>query len=137
MIWESAQNPADLPEDIFFPDNTMRTGSVVSYPVFQAVRYCPVHILYHGVNDTLRLYDNLDLIHRYIKQPLCFDHFQSFVDHRGRVDCDLASHLPIRMLQGIFYLDMKKLFPLFPSKWSAGRCEQDLMQRLVLSSLQD
>ena len=51
------------------------------------------------MDDRLRVNDHIDLIGRHAEQPVCLDHLQAFVHQGRRVDRDLASHPPRRMLQ--------------------------------------
>ena len=60
--------------------------------------HCSVHILYHRMDHTLRLYNHLHIINIHIKKPSGFHHFQSFIDHGRRIDRNLTSHRPVRML---------------------------------------
>ena len=86
------------------------------------------------MNDTLWLYHDLDMIQLHIKEPFCFHHFQTFVDKRCRVNRNLLSHRPVRMLQRILHFDMFQIFPLLSTERSAGRCDQQFVDlSLILS----
>ena len=58
------------------------------------------------MDDRLRLYNNLNIVYLYIEQPFCLNDFQSLIDHGRRIDRNLPSHRPVRMLQSIFHLDV-------------------------------
>ena len=54
------------------------------------------------MDDRLRVDNDLDLIGADTKQPPGFDDFQCLVHHGGRVDGDLATHIPSRVVQSLF-----------------------------------
>src|SRR5437763_16003647 len=53
-----------------------------------------------------------------------FNHFESLIKQRGRIDRDLRAHVPGWMFQRLFYCDLRKLlgwcFPKRPT-----RCRKD------------
>src|SRR2546423_9850798 len=53
-----------------------------------------------------------------------FNHFESLIKQRGRIDCDLRAHVPGWMFQRLFHCDLRKLlgwcFPKRPT-----RCRKD------------
>ena len=53
----------------------------------------------HGMDDTLRVDDYLDLVEGHSKQPACLDDFQALVHQGGGIDGHLGPHVPIGMLQ--------------------------------------
>ena len=61
-----------------------------------------VDVFHHRMHDALRVYDHLDAGHFDVEEPTSLDHFQAFVEERGRIDGDLATHDPRRMLEGLF-----------------------------------
>ena len=90
-----------------------------------------VNILYGGVDDGLRLYDDLDLIDGYIEKPAGFEDLEALIDHRRGVDRDLPSHRPVRVLERILLRLPAKLVPLLSTEWSAGGREQDLFDGVM------
>jgi len=61
---------------------------------------------HHGVDDALWMDDDLNLVRRHVEEPPGFNDFQAFVGHGGGVDGDLGSHVPVRVLQGLFQSDI-------------------------------
>jgi hypothetical protein len=53
------------------------------------------------VDDALAVHDDLDAVHRDVEQPVRFDHLEALVHERGRVDGDLAAHIPRRVTQRV------------------------------------
>ena len=51
------------------------------------------------MDDALRMHDHVDLLHRHAEKPARLDHLQALVEKRGRIDGDLAAHVPGRMLE--------------------------------------
>ncbi len=51
------------------------------------------------MDDRLRMHDNLHLLRRQAKQQVSLDEFEPLVHHRGRIDGDLVTHVPIGMGQ--------------------------------------
>jgi hypothetical protein len=53
----------------------------------------------HAMNDRLRVHQHLNLVRRQIEKVISLNHFKAFVHQRRRIDRDLRTHRPIRMLQ--------------------------------------
>ena len=53
------------------------------------------------VDDALRMDQHLYLIGFDAEEPFGLDHLETLVHHRGRVDGDLGTHVPCRVLQGV------------------------------------
>ena len=71
---------------------------------------------------------HIDLILGDIEQPAGLDDLEGLVHHGCRIDCNLGSHLPRRMCQGIFDADLFELFRgPFTKRTSAG-CQDDALQ---------
>ena len=66
--------------------------------------------LYHRVDDALRLNDDFDAVIGHVKQPVRFDDFQAFIEHRRRVNRNLAAHIPCRMLEALLYRNGREFF---------------------------
>ena len=59
----------------------------------------------HGtMHDALRMNQHLYLLGRNAKEPLCFCHLKPLVHQRSRVDGNLGTHIPGRMLEELLYL---------------------------------
>ena len=56
----------------------------------------------HGVDDALRVDDDIDASHFDIEEPAGLDHFEAFVEERGGVDGDFAAHVPRGVFEGLF-----------------------------------
>ena len=54
-----------------------------------------------GVDDALRVDDDLDRVVADIVQPVCLDDLQALVGERRRVDRDLGAHRPGRVAEGL------------------------------------
>src|SRR5581483_3917984 len=53
----------------------------------------------HSMNDRLRMNENVDLFRGQTKQACRLDYLETLIHHRCRIDCDLLSHAPVRMLE--------------------------------------
>ena len=53
-----------------------------------------VYELHHRVHDALRVDDHVHARHRHVEEPARLDHLQPLVEQRGRVDGNLAAHIP-------------------------------------------
>src|ERR1051325_8184326 len=62
------------------------------------------------MNDTLRMDDYRNALHFDVKKPASFDHFESLIEERCRVDGDFPAHDPGRMFQSAFDGDAGKFF---------------------------
>ena len=60
-----------------------------------------------------------------IKEPACFDEFESFVGHGGGVNGDFCTHRPIGMLFGLLWGDVVELVNWSVSTGSSGSGEDD------------
>ena len=73
----------------------------------------------HGMDRALRLYHNSDLIVGHGKEMMRLDHFEAFIHERGRIDRNLATHVPRRMAERLFNRDILKVGCLPPAKGAA------------------
>src|SRR5690625_7880405 len=71
------------------------------------------------------MYHRENLINLQIEKPFRFDNFQSLIDHRRRVDSNFRTHLPVRMVQGIFDTDRFHLFPGKVTERATACCDND------------
>ena len=83
----------------------------------------------HGMNQALRLDYDLYLIKINSEQPLCLNHFKSFIYHGCRIYRYLLTHCPVRMLQCLFHGNILHLL-FFPSAERTTRCRQKNLFRL-------
>ena len=61
------------------------------------------------MDDTLRMDINRYFLRWQIKKPTCFNYFQSFIHHRGRINGNFLTHAPVWVVQGIFYRNVRQL----------------------------
>ena len=54
-----------------------------------------------GMDDTLRMDQDLDIFDCNIKEPFRLDNFKALVHQCCRVDRYLFSHIPVRMIEGL------------------------------------
>jgi len=59
----------------------------------------------HRMDDALGVDDDLDAVHADVEEPAGLNHFEAFVEERGGVDGDLASHDPGGVFEGLFECD--------------------------------
>ena len=85
-----------------------------------------VQIFHHAVNDALRVDENFDPFGGDIKDPPCLYNLKTFVHHGGRINSDLGSHLPSRVVQGHLGGDSGQGFLALSEKRSAGSGEDHL-----------
>src|SRR5207247_5271430 len=77
----------------------------------------------HGMNNALRMDDDLDALHLDVEKPMGFDHFQALVEERRGIDCDLRSHVPGWMFQRLLWCDRIEIFSRrFPKR--SARCRE-------------
>ena len=72
------------------------------------------------MNNALRMNDHLYLLGLQIKQPSGFNHFKSFIHQCGRINSDFSSHIPVRMLQGMFPFYIDQIIGLSSKKRTTG-----------------
>ena len=65
------------------------------------------------MDDALRMNNDFHPRHLDTKEPMRLDHFEPFIEERGRIDRDLWSHTPGRMFQRLFRCDRGELFAAF------------------------
>ena len=63
----------------------------------------------HGMNNTLRLYEHMDILRFNIKKPLCLNNFQTFIYHCRRIRCNLVPHRPLRVRQRLLHRHLLQL----------------------------
>ena len=76
------------------------------------------------VHHRLRVHQNVNLVGRQREQMVRLNNLKAFVHQRCRVDCDLRTHRPVRMLQRLFRRRRIDCF-LRPSSKRSARCRQD------------
>ena len=64
-----------------------------------------VHVLHQRMHDALRMYDHLDLRRFHAEQQAGLDQLEPLVHQGGRIDRDLAAHVPARMGAGLLRRD--------------------------------
>src|SRR5208337_2625825 len=83
------------------------------------------------MDDALRMDEDNDLFNGDIEKPVGLYDLQSFVHQGGRIDGDLFSHRPARVVQGFFYGDLMK-----PGKGRVperpSRCREDKAMDILL-----
>src|SRR5438067_798665 len=79
----------------------------------------------HGMNDTLRVDDDLDTAHLDAEKPVRLDHFQAFVEQRCGIDGNLRSHVPGRVFQRLLWCNGIELRSRRLSKRPARCSEND------------
>lgn len=61
----------------------------------------------HGVDDALRVDDDIHALHWDIKEPAGLDHFEALVEKGCGVDGDLAAHVPGGVFEGLCRRDSR------------------------------
>ena len=69
----------------------------------------------------------LYFISRYTKEPFSLNHLETFVHQRCRVNGNLRSHIPCRVLESIGSSDMLQLFMGKSTEWSTRTSEKNLL----------
>ena len=95
-----------------------------------------VHELYHGMDDTLRLYHDLNIFWFHTKEPAGLHHFQSLIDQSCRINGNLSSHGPVGMLQCILHLDIFQFFFFLSEERAAGCRQKNLLQLILMLTVQ-
>ena len=67
------------------------------------------------------------MIQIHIKQPSGFHNLQTFIYQGCGIYCDLLSHYPVRMLQGICKRHMFQFFSFSSTEGTTGSCDQKLL----------
>ena len=75
------------------------------------------------------------MIQIYIKKPSRFHNLQTFIYQCSRIDCNLLSHYPVWMLQGIFQSYFLKVSCFLSTERTAGGSDQQFMYLLSLLSV--
>ena len=99
-----------------------------------------VTILHHGMDNTLAMDHHIDGIIGNIKQIMCFDHLKALVHHGSGINGNASAHVPVGMLQGFLYRDIRKLCTAAVTKAPATRRNNQLIylfQRIPLQALED
>ena len=92
-----------------------------------------VNQLNHGMDHTLRVDHNLNVIRRHAEQMHGLDKFQTLVHHRGAVDGDFCPHIPVRMADCLLRRDVFQLASRSAAEGAAGTGEQDFLQLTLFS----
>src|SRR3989442_3733315 len=92
--------------------------------------------LHHRVHHRLRMNDDVDLIGADAEEPMRLDHLEALVHQRRRIDRDLASHPPGRMLQRLFGGDARQLGRRAAAKRSARCGEHEALDLAASVSMQ-
>ena len=99
-----------------------------------------VLIFHHGVDDALRVDQDLDAGGVDVKEPAGLDDLQPLVDQGRGVDRDLGAHGPGGVLEGVFGPDVLQ-FLRGPSAEGAARCREpdlrDPVARLSVEALEN
>ena len=88
------------------------------------------------MNDGFRLYDDIYLAYRLPEEPFCLNHLKPFVHHGGRVDSDLRSHIPVRVLQSIVFCRFLNPALIPRPEWAARCSEMDFGNFIALGAEQ-
>src|SRR6185437_3034390 len=92
------------------------------------------------MDDALRVNHYLYLLRLEVEQPLRLDHLEPFIHEGGRIDGDLCTHAPVRMLEGMIPFDVDQEIGFLAEEGSAGSRENDLFDaaaRLANETLKD
>src|SRR2546422_6480716 len=73
----------------------------------------------------LRMNYHVDLVRAHPKEPACFDDFEAFVHHRGRINGDAVSHAPVGMRKRLFDRDVRQRGQRRLSKRTARRRSEE------------
>ena len=82
----------------------------------------------HGVHDTLRVHDDLDVVVVDAKQVVRLNHLQAFIHQRGAIDGDLLAHAPVRVLERVTHARGGERGHAPVSEGAAARCQDDATQ---------
>ena len=93
--------------------------------------------LNHGMNNALRVHDDLKVLDRHVKKPVRLNQLKTLVHHRGGVDRDFWTHFPVRVLERLDDADGPHALQRPVAKRPAGGRQQDTAQRRSLLILQD
>ena len=96
---------------------------------------CAILIFHRGMDNALRMHQNLNLIYIYIKQPFRLHHFQALIHQRCRINRNLLAHVPVRVRQCIRRRYMLQLLAFFATEGAAGGCQQNTRNAVVCISL--
>ena len=92
------------------------------------------------MDNTLAMDHHIDCIVRNIKQIMCFDHLKALVHHGSGINGNASAHVPVGMLQGLLYGDIRKLSTAAVTEASPA-CRNNqliyLFQRIPLQALED
>ena len=89
-----------------------------------------------GVDDALRMDNDIDLLDWDIEEPSGLDHFESFIEERGGVDGDLLTHCPSGVFEGLFEGDVFDIRGGGGAEGAAGGGEDESFDRIVLIPLE-
>src|SRR6266699_2493356 len=81
------------------------------------------------MDNALRMNDDLYAVHLDAKKPVRLDHFQTLVEQRRGIDCDLWPHIQGRMVELLFGGDRVEIL----SRRHEGRFCAPMKSRLVLN----
>ena len=88
--------------------------------------------MYH----TLRMNQHLNLIGRYAEEPLRLRHLEALVHQGCRVDGNLGSHIPSRMLEGISCRHLLQLLMGIVAERTSRTSQENLVYLIVILAYQ-
>jgi hypothetical protein len=62
-----------------------------------------VDVLHQRVHDGLGVHHDVDALGRYVEEPASLDDLETLVHERRRIDRDLRSHVPVRVVERLFH----------------------------------
>ena len=68
--------------------------------------HASIYPLHEGVDYAFWVKGDFELVRFEVEEPACFDEFESFVSHSGRVDGNFCPHRPVRVLLGFLWSDV-------------------------------
>ena len=77
------------------------------------------------------MHDHLHLLGPKVKEVAGFNHLESFVHERGRIDGNLGPHLPVGMAQGVGRCDGGKAFALPCAEGATRSGEKDFLHAIL------
>ena len=84
------------------------------------------------MHNRLRVNQHLNLVSFYAEEPFGFDHLETLVHHRSRVDGDLCTHIPCRVAQGVSLGHMGNLLHRLQTERTARGRQQDLLDGVLI-----
>ena len=96
--------------------------------------HCSITILHRTMNNALRMHQHLDSVGINAKEPFCLNDFKAFIHHRSRVDGNLCTHIPCRMLERIGCRDTLHLLQRELAERTSRGCKQDFLYLIAMVS---